>query len=62
MAHLSVKQDIVYAKPSVKPLKYGVLILDSGGWVTHDEKFMRSPVRDLVRAGQGSVGLLARHH
>ncbi len=63
--HVNVKQDIVYAKPGVKPLKYDiftpkgakaplpiVVIIHGGGWVTNDENIMRALARELTRGGK----------
>ena len=62
--HLTVKQDIVYAKPGVKPLKYDVftpkgaknlpivVIIHGGGWVANDENIMRGLARELTRGGK----------
>jgi acetyl esterase len=66
--HVHVKQDIVYAKPGVKPLKYDVftprnpnkgaknlpivVIIHGGGWVTNDENIMRALARELTRGGK----------
>lgn len=65
VAHVDVKQDIVYAKPGVKPLKYDVftpkgaktslpivIIIHGGGWETNDENIMRGLARELTRGGQ----------
>lgn len=59
-----VIQDVVYAKPGVKPLKYDVFIPDGadklpciviihgGGWSTNTEDIMRGLARELVRTKQ----------
>jgi acetyl esterase len=64
VAHIDVKQDIVYAKPGVKQLKYDVftpkgakqlpiiVIIHGGGWVTNDENIMRGLARELTRGGK----------
>lgn len=65
VAHVDVKQDIVFAKPGAKPLKYDVfmprrakeplpivVIIHGGGWVTNDENIMRGLARELTRGGQ----------
>jgi acetyl esterase/lipase len=64
VAHVDVKQDVVYAKPGVKPLKYDVftpkgakglpiiVIIHGGGWVTNDENIMRGLARELTRGGR----------
>jgi acetyl esterase len=65
VAHVDVKQDIVYAKPGVKTLKYDVfkpkgakvplpivIIIHGGGWVTNDENIMRGMARELTRGAQ----------
>jgi acetyl esterase len=60
---ITVKHDIVYAKPGVKPLKYDVfmpkgarnlpviVIIHGGGWTANDEDIMRGLARELVRDG-----------
>ena len=60
---ITVKNDIVYAKPGVKPLKYNVfmpkgarnlpiiVIVHGGGWTANDEDVMRGLARELVRDG-----------
>ncbi len=60
----SVIQDVVFAKPGVKPLKYDVYIPDGakdlpciviihgGGWTSNDENIMRGLARELVRDGK----------
>jgi acetyl esterase/lipase len=63
--HVNVKQDIVYAKPGVKTLKYDVftpkgakaplpivVIIHGGGWQTNDENIMRGLARELTRGGK----------
>lgn len=65
VAHIDVKQDIVYAQPGVKPLKYDVfqpkgargplpivVIIHGGGWVANDENIMRGLARELTRGAQ----------
>ncbi len=64
VAHVDVRQDIVYAKPGVKPLKYDVftpkgarnlpivVIIHGGGWETNDENIMRGLARELTRGGK----------
>ena len=59
----TVKQDVVYAQPGVKKLKYDVfspngakdlpiiVILHGGGWVSNTEDIMRGLARELVRGG-----------
>ncbi|HEX7652276.1 MAG TPA: alpha/beta hydrolase, partial [Verrucomicrobiae bacterium] len=59
-----VMQDVVYAKPGVKPLKYDVYIPDhaknlpclviihGGGWMANNEDIMRGLARELVRSGR----------
>jgi acetyl esterase/lipase len=61
---LVVHQDIVYAKPGVKPLKYDVyapksarnlpviVIIHGGGWTMNDEDIMRGLARELTRGGK----------
>ncbi|MEP6915729.1 MAG: alpha/beta hydrolase fold domain-containing protein, partial [Acidobacteriota bacterium] len=60
---LTVKHDIVYAKPGIKPLKYDVftpkgarnlpmiVIIHGGGWAANDEDVMRGLARELARDG-----------
>jgi acetyl esterase len=60
---ITVKNDIVYAKPGVKTLKYDVfmpkgarnlpmiVIIHGGGWTANDEDVMRGLARELVRDG-----------
>ncbi|MDT7838583.1 alpha/beta hydrolase [Aquabacterium sp. OR-4] len=65
LAHVVVRQDIVYAKPGVKPLKYDVftpkgakgplpivVIIHGGGWVSNDENIMRGLARELTRGAE----------
>jgi acetyl esterase len=64
VAHVDVKQDIVYAKPGVKTLKYDVftpkgakklpiiVIIHGGGWTANDENIMRGLARELTRGGK----------
>ena len=64
VAHVDVRQDVVYAKPGVKTLKYDVftpkgakglpivVIIHGGGWVTNDENIMRGLARELTRGGK----------
>ena len=59
-----VIQDIVYAQPGVKPLKYdafipdgaknlpGVVIIHGGGWSSNTEDIMRGLARELVKGGK----------
>ena len=61
---LTVTNDVVYAKPGVKPLKYDVfspkgarnlpviVIIHGGGWAANDEDVMRGLARELTRGGQ----------
>ena len=60
---ITVKHDIVYARPGVKPLKYDVfmpkgarnlpmiVIVHGGGWAANDEDVMRGLARELVKGG-----------
>lgn len=62
--HINVTQDIVYAKPGVKTLKYDVyspkgaknlpciVIIHGGGWTTNDENIMRGLARELTKGGK----------
>ncbi|HCY41215.1 MAG TPA: alpha/beta hydrolase [Prolixibacteraceae bacterium] len=57
-------QDVVYAKPGVKPLKYDVyspkgaknlpciIIIHGGGWSSNNEDIMRGLARELVKGGR----------
>ena len=59
----TVKQDVVYAQPGVKKLKYDVfspngakdlpviVIIHGGGWSANTEDIMRGLARELVRGG-----------
>jgi acetyl esterase/lipase len=59
-----VTNDVVYAKPGVKPLKYDVfspkgarnlpivVIVHGGGWTANDEDVMRGLARELVKGGK----------
>ncbi len=61
---LTVIQDVVYAKPGVKTLKYDVyspkgarnlpliVIIHGGGWTTNDEDIMRGLARELTKDGK----------
>lgn len=60
----SVKQNIVYAQPGVKALKYDVftpngarnlpaiIIIHGGGWAANTEDIMRALARELIKGGQ----------
>lgn len=62
--NVKVTQDIVYAKPGVKPLKYDVyspkgaknlpciIIIHGGGWSSNNEDIMRGLARELVKGGR----------
>jgi acetyl esterase/lipase len=64
VAHINVRNNIVYAQPGVKPLKYDVyspkgaknlpiiVIIHGGGWTTNDEDVMRGLARELTRGGE----------
>jgi acetyl esterase/lipase len=64
VAHLNVIQDVVYAKPGVKTLKYDVytpkgaknlpiiVIIHGGGWKANTEDIMRGMARELTRSGK----------
>ena len=57
-------QDVVYAKPGVKPLKYdvfipngakklpGIVIIHGGGWSSNTEDIMRGLARELIKGGK----------
>lgn len=59
----TVKQDVIYAQPGVKKLKYDVfspngakglpilVIIHGGGWASNTEDIMRGLARELVRGG-----------
>lgn len=61
---LVVTNDVVYAKPGVKALKYDVfapkgarnlpviVIIHGGGWTANDEDVMRGLARELAKGGQ----------
>ncbi|MBO4765043.1 MAG: alpha/beta hydrolase [Bacteroidales bacterium] len=60
----TVIQDIVYAQPGVKPLKYdafipdgaknlpGIVIIHGGGWSSNTEDIMRGLARELIKGGK----------
>ena len=62
--HINVIQDVFYAKPGVKQLKYDVyipkgaknlpciVIIHGGGWTTNTEDIMRGLARELTRGGK----------
>jgi acetyl esterase/lipase len=64
VAHINVTQDVVYARPGVKSLKYDVyspkgaknlpciIIIHGGGWATNTEDIMRGLARELTRDGK----------
>ena len=64
VANINVTQDIIYAKPGVKPLKYDVyspkgaknlpciIIIHGGGWTTNTEDIMRGLARELTKDGK----------
>jgi len=64
VAHLNVIQDVVYAKPGKKTLKYDVysprgaknlpiiVIIHGGGWSSNDENIMRGMARELTKSGK----------
>jgi acetyl esterase len=64
VSHIKVTQDVVYAKPGVKTLKYDVyspkkaknlpciIIIHGGGWVTNTEDIMRGLARELTKGGK----------
>jgi acetyl esterase len=61
---LNVTQDVVYAKPGIKPLKYDVyspknaknlpciVIIHGGGWSSNSEDIMRGLARELTKGGR----------
>lgn len=62
--HIKVTNNVVYARPGVKELKYDVyspvgaknlpciIIIHGGGWTTNDEDVMRGLARELTRGGR----------
>lgn len=62
--NLNVTQDVVYAKPGIKPLKYDVfspkgarnlpciVIVHGGGWSSNNEDIMRGLARELAKGGR----------
>ena len=62
--HINVTNNVVYAKPGVKPLKYDVfspkgaknlpciIIIHGGGWATNCEDVMRGMARELTKDGK----------
>jgi acetyl esterase len=62
--HINVTNDVVYARPGVKPLKYDVfspkgarnlpciVIIHGGGWNANDEDIMRGLARELTKGGR----------
>ncbi|MCG6189586.1 alpha/beta hydrolase [Maribellus maritimus] len=62
--HINVIQNVVYAKPGVKTLKYDVyspkeaknlpciVIIHGGGWASNNEDIMRGMARELTKGGQ----------
>ncbi|WP_321367954.1 alpha/beta hydrolase [uncultured Draconibacterium sp.] len=64
VSHLVVAQNIEYAKPGVKQLKYDVfapdgarnlpciVIIHGGGWVSNSEDIMRGMARELTKNGK----------
>jgi acetyl esterase/lipase len=64
VSHIDVINNIVYAKPGVKELKYDVykpknaenlpiiVIIHGGGWATNDEDIMRGLARELTKGNK----------
>ena len=62
--HVNVSNNVVYAKPGVKALKYDVfspkgaknlpciIIIHGGGWASNDEDVMRGMARELTKDGK----------
>jgi acetyl esterase/lipase len=62
--NVRVTQDVFYAKPGAKPLKYDVyspkgarnlpciIIIHGGGWSSNNEDIMRGLARELVKGGR----------
>lgn len=60
----TVIQDVVFAQPGIKPLKYDVwsptgarnlpmvVIIHGGGWISNTEDIMRGMAREIVRTGK----------
>lgn len=58
---IEITQDVVYAKPGLKPLKYdvfspkgahnlpGIVIIHGGGWSSNNEDIMRGLARELIK-------------
>ena len=64
VSHINVTNNVVYAQPGVKPLKYDVyspkgarnlpciVIIHGGGWNANDEDIMRGLARELTKGGR----------
>ncbi len=64
LAGFRVIQDVIYARPGVKELKYdvfspdgarnlpGIVIIHGGGWSTNTEDIMRGLARELIKGGR----------
>ena len=64
VADINVTQDVIFAKPGVKSLKYDVfspkgaknlpciIIIHGGGWTTNTEDIMRGLARELTKDGK----------
>jgi acetyl esterase/lipase len=64
VSHINVTNNVVYAKPGVKPLKYDVyspkgarnlpciVLIHGGGWNANDEDIMRGLARELTKGGR----------
>ncbi|MDO4228998.1 MAG: alpha/beta hydrolase [Capnocytophaga sp.] len=62
--NLNITQDIVYAQPGIKPLKYDVfapknaknlpcvIIIHGGGWSSNTEDIMRGMAREIANSGK----------
>lgn len=62
--HINVTNNVVFAQPGVKPLKYDVysptgaknlpciIIIHGGGWMSNNEDIMRGMARELTKGGQ----------
>lgn len=62
--HVNVINNVVYAQPGMKPLKYDVyspkgadglpiiVIIHGGGWASNDEDIMRGLARELTKGGR----------
>jgi acetyl esterase len=73
VSHINVTNNVIYAKPGVKPLKYdvyspkaarnlpGIVIIHGGGWKANDEDIMRGLARELTKGGRFVVFSIDYH-